>query len=91
MSEPRTQHDGQWDTFQHWVIYATRDIGGMNAACYDAKGRRCRIGKDFMLARDENAFPVKFYYGYGGETPKQQRESKRIAKATLRANFPWRY
>lgn len=28
------------------------------AMCFDAKGRRCRMGSDFHRARDENAFPV---------------------------------
>lgn len=88
---PDREPDGQWPTFQHWVNYATRDIGGMNAACYDAKGRRCRIGKDFQLADTEGAFPVSYWYGEGGETKSQQRQSKARAKATLKAQFPWRY
>lgn len=83
--------DGKWETFQHWVNYATRDIGGMNAACYDEKGRRCHIGKDFMLADEEGAFPVSYWYGEGGQTLAQQRKSKKAALATLKANFPWRY
>jgi hypothetical protein len=28
------------------------------ATCFDQKGRRCKSGSDFMLARDEGAFPV---------------------------------
>lgn len=28
------------------------------ALCFDAKGRRCRIGSDFMKAQDEGTFPV---------------------------------
>jgi hypothetical protein len=81
---PAREPDGQWLTFQQWVNYATRDIGGMNAACYDQKGRRCLIGKDFMTARDDGSFPVMYWHDAGGETPKQQRESKRLAKAALK-------
>lgn len=89
--KPDKKPDGQWNSFQSWVNYATIDIGGMNAACYDAKGRRCRIGADFILADKEGAFPVSYYYGEGGETLAQQRKSKRAAKATLKALYPWRY
>jgi hypothetical protein len=28
------------------------------AMCFDQKGRRCRIGSDFMLAQTENAYPI---------------------------------
>lgn len=28
------------------------------ALCYDQKGRQCKIGGDFMRAKDEDAFPV---------------------------------
>lgn len=89
--QPQREPDGEWPTFNQWVAHATRDIGGMNAACYDAKGRRCRIGRDFMLADKEGAFPVSYWYGEGGETPAQQRESRKRAKATLKMNYPWRY
>lgn len=88
---PKREPDGQWETHQHWVNYATRDIGGMNAACYDQKGRRCLIGRDFRIADEEGAFPVMFWYGEGGQSKKEQAASKRAAKATLKANFPWRY
>lgn len=46
----------QFSTFREWVNKApTRVNGGI---CLDAAGRRCRIGADFMRARDEGAFPV---------------------------------
>ena len=86
--KPEREPDGQWITFQHWVNYATRDIGGMNAACYDAKGRRCRIGKDFMLAEEEGRFLLVI----GMERGKllKNKKIKKAAQATLKANFPWR-
>lgn len=67
---------GQFDTFQDWVNHAERALAGMEysvgglgadgrgvpAICVDAKGRRCAIGKDFMVARDEGAFPVRYFW-----------------------------
>ena len=60
---------GQFDTFQDWVNHASRaltDFVGnlgepIKAICVDAKGRRCHIGGDFMRARDESAFPVRYF------------------------------
>lgn len=47
------------------VDYNNTEHGGKDwrghhfaAMCFDSHGRRCRQGKDFMRARDENAFPV---------------------------------
>lgn len=60
---------GQFDTFNDWVDHASRALTGFKGSagesigtiCIDAKGRRCNIGKDFMLARDEGAFPVRYF------------------------------
>ena len=30
--------------------------------CFDTKGRICRIGRDFMRARDEDAFPIRWIW-----------------------------
>lgn len=32
------------------------------AICYDTKGRRCLIGKDFSRAREEGTFPVHYIW-----------------------------
>ena len=61
---------GQFDTFNDWVNHATRALSGVKgdfgqdvtAFCVDAKGRRCNIGGDFMRARDEDAFPVRYFF-----------------------------
>lgn len=61
---------GQFDTFQDWVNHASRALTGetgsvgeeLRAYCVDAKGRRCHNGKDFMRARDEDAFPVRYFF-----------------------------
>lgn len=54
--------DGQFDYFEDWVSNATRLLNGQNAVCIDTQFRRCRIGSDFMRARDEGTFPVRFYF-----------------------------
>lgn len=76
---PARDPDGNFPCFQTWVNKATSWIGGTNPICFDAKGRRCRIGADFMRARDEETFPVYFWFGEGDETPVQQRKSQRLA------------
>ncbi len=67
---------GQFDTFSDWVNHASRALTGVEystgglgqtgdgvpSICVDAKGRRCAIGKDFMTARDEDAFPVRYFW-----------------------------
>lgn len=61
---------GQFDTFQQWVNHASSWLTGfrgsvgepVSAICVDARGRRCHVGKDFMRARDEGAFPVRFFW-----------------------------
>lgn len=61
---------GQFDTFDAWVATATARLTGATgslgqdvpAICVDAKGRRCNIGRDFHRARDENAFPVRYFW-----------------------------
>lgn len=64
---------GQWDTFEDWVNTASRTIAkhmsptnsvgyAQEAVCIDSKGRRCDIGKDFMRARDDDSFPVFYFW-----------------------------
>jgi hypothetical protein len=61
---------GQFDTFEDWCNHASRALTGevgstgekLSAFCVDAKGRRCNIGKDFMTARDEDAFPIRYFW-----------------------------
>lgn len=61
---------GQFDDFLSWVSHASRALTGevdsngfpMAAICVDALGRRCHNGGDFMRARDESAFPVRYFW-----------------------------
>ena len=63
---------GQFDDFDAWVNHATRALTGetgsvgenLAAFCVDAKGRRCHVGADFMRARDEDAFPVRYFWTF---------------------------
>ncbi|MVA23187.1 hypothetical protein V6582_17810 [Agrobacterium vitis] len=60
---------GQFDTFNDWVDHAQRALTGFKGSvgeelkpiCIDNVGRRCNVGKDFMRARDEGAFPVRYF------------------------------
>jgi hypothetical protein len=68
--ELRPRIEGRFETYAGWVDFAylalTRRKGStgehLPAVCIDAKGRRCHVSKDFMRARDENAFPVVFFW-----------------------------
>lgn len=57
--------EGQFPTFETWVNKASSWLTGDTrgrAVCVDMKGRICSCGGDFMRARDENAFPVRFFW-----------------------------
>lgn len=86
---PGREPDGEFRTFTHWVNHATSYIGGMNALCADAQGRVCRIGADFMRARDEGAFPVRFWFGAGGQSHAEQRKSRAATRRAL-GDFKYR-
>lgn len=55
-----------FNCFEDWVHQAhivltnhpEYDGDSFRATCFDAKGRLCRIGTDFMRARDEETFPI---------------------------------
>jgi len=56
---------GEFKIFGEWVATAQRVLESpsyCSAICVDAKGRRCAIGKDFARARDEGAFPVRYFW-----------------------------
>lgn len=61
VSDLRPNWVGEFRNFNHWVNYASGRID-KNAVCIDTKGRRCLIGRDFMRARDEGAFPVRYFW-----------------------------
>lgn len=82
-TDPARVPDGQFITFTQWVNKATSWIGGENALCIDTQDRVCKNGGDFMRARDQGAFPVRFYFGAGGQSPTEQRKNARAAARRL--------
>jgi hypothetical protein len=66
----RPKFEGQFDSFQEWVDTASHVLTGhvcplgygLDAVCVDTLGRRCFLGAHFMRARDENAFPVRYFF-----------------------------
>jgi len=63
---------GQFDSFEDWVNHAARALGNVHGSvgellppcCIDAAGRRCHVGKDFMRARDEGTFPIRYFWEF---------------------------
>jgi hypothetical protein len=61
---------GEFCDFNDWVNSASRrltvasDSNGMDLSpiCVDTQGRRCHNGRDFMRARDEGTFPVRYFF-----------------------------
>lgn len=88
---PDREPDGNFHSFTTWVNKAASWIGGTNPLCVDAKDRICHNGADMQRARDENAFPVRFWYGEGEQTKAEQRQAKRNHKTTMKLLYPWRY
>lgn len=67
------EHDQQFETFATWVGRASSWLTkprryGERPVCFDAKGRICQQGSDFMRARDENAFPVRWIWPSSGQS-----------------------
>lgn len=60
------EHDQRFDSYTQWVNKAsswlTRRGPHVKAVCLDARNRLCAIGGDFMRARDEGAFPVRWLW-----------------------------
>lgn len=84
---PEREPDGEWRDFDDWVRNATGNIGGRNALCADARGRVCACGGDFMRARADGAFPVRFWHGAGAATESERARDERRAQKLL---YPWR-
>jgi hypothetical protein len=56
---------GEFTSYQQWVNKAQswlKSPDHRRAMCVDALGRRCAMGADFMRARDEGTFPVRFFW-----------------------------
>lgn len=61
---------GEFTSHADWVNFATKRLVGTTgthgvdakAICVDALGRRCLGGADMARARDEDAFPVRYFF-----------------------------
>lgn len=70
---------GEFKSFDDWVNFATKRLTGchhpygheVGAICVDSFGRRCTVGGDFMRARDEDAFPVRYFWECTTPAPEQ--------------------
>jgi hypothetical protein len=51
------------------------------ALCFDTKGRICRMGADFIRARDEKTFPVRWVWP--DQIPELYFAAQRAALATV--------
>ena len=56
----------EFSSFENWVAnasswYPQHGAKSSNSITVDSKGRICMIGKQFMKARDDGAFPVGVY------------------------------
>lgn len=87
---PQHDADGEFWSFETWVCKAVSWIGGTNPLCVDAWGRRCRCGADFMRARDELSFPVRFWFGEGGQSAAELRQSKMLQPGTPFPGYAFR-
>ncbi|WP_162815054.1 hypothetical protein [Erythrobacter aureus] len=80
---------GEFVSYEDWVSKATKRLtvasslvtgAQVPAICVDAFGRRCTCGGDFMRARDEGAYPVRYFFEC--EEPEEE-------VATLQAALTW--
>lgn len=93
-------HRQRFDTFEEWVSSATRFLtfherynegagwsepNPFRAVCYDARGRLCRRDRDFMRARDEDAFPV--YWIWPDQVGKRLLKEAETVPATQVGDF----
>ncbi len=77
---------GEFASHADWVNFATKRLTGTTgtygthaaAICVDALGRRCLGGGDMARARDEDAFPVRYFFECvpAPATPSQIEEGK---------------
>jgi hypothetical protein len=49
--------DGEFETYDEWAIF-----GPQPPIFLDAHGRRCITQRDFDRARDDGAFPLRYYW-----------------------------
>ncbi|HJU16280.1 MAG TPA: hypothetical protein VJ770_07395 [Stellaceae bacterium] len=62
-----TPADGEFRTYEEWARLGP--LPPFRCATFtDARGRRCVTHKDFLRAREEGAFPVRYHWERTAET-----------------------
>lgn len=78
---------GEFRSFENWCNKASSWIGpaarklcgAQEVRCLDAKNRECLSGREFMRARDEGAFPVRYYFVEQTEPMPEMNEAEKVA------------
>lgn len=71
---PDGEPDGEFTSHIQWLNKASSWIGWTGAKTFDAKGRPCRNGGDMQRAKDEDAFPVRWYLPHRFPAPAPMSE-----------------
>jgi hypothetical protein len=53
--------DGEFGTYEEWARFGPQ-APYRSATFRDAQGRRCITQRDFAQAREDGAFPVRYYW-----------------------------
>jgi hypothetical protein len=64
--------DGEFETCDEWARFGPQPPY-RSATFLDAQGRRCITQQDFARAREDEAFPVRYYW----ETPEARKRRYR--------------
>lgn len=56
----------EFESFDDWVrcaqqSYSAADVDSRTAIAVDSFGRACVVGRDFRVAQEDSAYPVKVY------------------------------
>jgi hypothetical protein len=66
------EEDGAFHNYEEWAR-----LGSLppfrSAVCTDRRGRRCVTHRDFLRAREEDAFPVRYRWEATAETRRPGR------------------
>lgn len=78
---------GSFSSYEQWCAKASGWIDAQ-AICWDTAGNVCRIGRDFMAARDAGRFPVAFGWpGIDPETDEGIEFFDRMVEAKIAKRF----
>lgn len=61
MKYRQNEWDGEFETYDEWARFGPQPPY-RSATFLDAQGRRCISQQDFARAREDGAFPVRYYW-----------------------------